>query len=118
MKNTLTPLLLFKCLADETRLQLLQLVHAERELCVCELTCALALSQPKVSRHLALLRKADLLVDRRQGQWVYYRINPQLPGWAKDVLLGACAADDNGQTEPQRRLLQMGDRPQRLAACC
>ncbi len=76
----------FKCLSDPTRLDILKLVIAKQNICVCELTEQLELSQPKISRHLALLRNLSILLDQRQGQWVYYRLNPDLPEWAKSVL--------------------------------
>jgi len=76
----------FKCLSDDTRLNIVMLVAQHQELCVCDLTEKLQLSQPKISRHLALLRASGVLQDRRQGQWVYYRINPQLPAWGHEVL--------------------------------
>ena len=76
----------FKCLSDSTRLDILMLVMAKQNICVCELTEQLQLSQPKISRHLALLRNLSILLDQRQGQWVYYRLNPNLPKWANDVL--------------------------------
>ncbi|MGA6134916.1 metalloregulator ArsR/SmtB family transcription factor [Acinetobacter dispersus] len=76
----------FKCLSDETRLNIVMLVTEHQELCVCDLTEKLQLSQPKISRHLALLRTSGLLLDRRQGQWVYYRIADQLPTWCSDIL--------------------------------
>ncbi|WP_104487593.1 ArsR/SmtB family transcription factor [Acinetobacter indicus] len=76
----------FKCLSDPTRLDILKLVLAKQNICVCELTEALNLSQPKISRHLALLRNLSVLLDQRQGQWVYYRLNPDLPEWAVSVL--------------------------------
>ena len=76
----------FKCLSDETRLNIVTLVTMNKELCVCDLTENLQLSQPKISRHLALLRSSGLLQDRRQGQWVYYSLNPNLPTWCVDVL--------------------------------
>lgn len=76
----------FKCLSDPTRLNILELVMAKQSVCVCELTEQLQLSQPKISRHLALLRNHSILLDQRQGQWVYYRLNPNLPEWANDVL--------------------------------
>lgn len=47
---------------------------------------ALGISQPKVSRHLAELRKHDLVLDERRGKWVYYRINPDLAQWVKQIL--------------------------------
>ncbi|UTW46127.1 metalloregulator ArsR/SmtB family transcription factor [bacterium SCSIO 12696] len=82
----MSPIDLFKCLADQTRLRALLLIHQNDELCVCELTAAMSESQPKISRHLALLRTSGLLVDRRQGQWVFYRLSPSLPQWAVEVL--------------------------------
>ncbi|MGY5394631.1 ArsR family transcriptional regulator [Acinetobacter tandoii] len=76
----------FKCLSDPTRLDIMKWVMARENVCVCELTELLQLSQPKISRHLALLRNLSVLLDQRQGQWVYYRVNPDLPEWANDVL--------------------------------
>jgi ArsR family transcriptional regulator len=64
---------LFKALSDETRLRILSLLGAG-ELCVCDLMEILALPQSTVSRHLAYLRNADLVEDRRQGVWMYYRL--------------------------------------------
>lgn len=77
---------LFKALADETRLRTVLLLAARGELCVCELTQALAVSQPKMSRHLAALREAGLVSDRREGLWVFYRLAPALPDWARELL--------------------------------
>ncbi len=65
------PLQLFKNLSDETRLCLVLLLREKGELCVCELTSILKESQPKISRHLALLRDAGLLIDRRDGKWIF-----------------------------------------------
>ena len=73
----------FKCLSDETRLNIVTLVAEHKELCVCDLTEKLQLSQPKISRHLA---SSGLLQDRRQSQWVYYSIHPQLPAWCHELL--------------------------------
>lgn len=64
---------LFKALADETRLRILALL-TRGELCVCELTTVLGVGQSKASRHLAVLRNAGLVTDRRQGVWVYYSL--------------------------------------------
>lgn len=85
----------FKCLSDETRLNIVLLVNAHQELCVCDLTEKLQLSQPKISRHLALLRASGLLQDRRQGQWVYYSIAKKLPSWCYEILTAL-----NTQTAP------------------
>ena len=64
---------LFKALSDETRLRILSLLSAG-ELCVCDLMAVLQLPQSTVSRHLAYLRNVDLVEDRRQGVWMYYRL--------------------------------------------
>ena len=64
---------LFKALADETRLRILNLV-AHQELCVCHIVEALGMGQSKVSRHLAHLRNAGLVNDRREGLWMYYSL--------------------------------------------
>lgn len=84
---TFSPLTFYKCLSDETRLKSLMLLVAKQELCVCDLIQALELSQPKISRHLADLRKTGLVFPERRGKWVYYSIHPDLPEWAKEVLL-------------------------------
>jgi ArsR family transcriptional regulator len=64
---------LFRALADRTRLRLLNLV-ADREICVCYFVDILKTSQPKISRHLAYLRRARLVAARRQGRWMHYRL--------------------------------------------
>ncbi|MBF0256606.1 MAG: metalloregulator ArsR/SmtB family transcription factor [Gammaproteobacteria bacterium] len=86
------PKTLFAALAQETRLTCLMLLLKHGELCVCELTQALVLAQPHVSHHLAKLRKDGILLDRRQGLWVHYRLNPELPDWAMGVLREAARA--------------------------
>ncbi|WP_261873609.1 metalloregulator ArsR/SmtB family transcription factor [Vibrio rarus] len=78
----------FKLLADETRLRSLLLIAREGDVCVCELTHALQESQSKVSRHLAQMRHSGILVDERRGQWVYYHIAKDLPGWASNIIAG------------------------------
>ena len=108
---------LFRLLADGTRLRLLMLLAAEGELCVCELTHALRLSQPKISRHLAQLRETGVLLARREGLWMYYRTNPDLPDWATAVLTATQAG--NRKAEPfvtDRHAL--GDMPNRPGASC
>lgn len=113
----MTPTTLFKCLADDTRSKITLLVVHEGELCVCELTAALQLSQPKISRHLALLRSTGLLMDRRQGQWVYYRLNPDLPDWITTVLKDVVAANLSWLESEARRLCRMDGRPVSQALC-
>ncbi|QQX79696.1 metalloregulator ArsR/SmtB family transcription factor [Shewanella sp. KX20019] len=114
----MTPLAFFKALADDTRLRSLLLIQSESELCVCELMTALDEIQPKISRHLAQLRKLGLLVDRRQGQWVFYRINPELPLWANDILQTLASQQPQLIETNLAMLLQMGERPERVLSCC
>ncbi|WP_340679120.1 metalloregulator ArsR/SmtB family transcription factor [Paraglaciecola sp.] len=80
------PCKFFKCLADDTRLKSLLLISEVNEACVCNLIDALGLDQPKISRHLAELRKCGILLDERRGKWVYYKLHPALPTWAKNVI--------------------------------
>ena len=86
---SLTPLQLFKNLSDETRLGIVLLLIEMGELCVCDLCAALDQSQPKISRHLAMLRESGLLLDRKQGKWVHYRLSPHMPAWAAQVIAQA-----------------------------
>jgi ArsR family transcriptional regulator len=65
--------LLFRALADRTRLRLLNLI-ADKEICVCYFVQILKISQPKISRHLAYLRRAGIVAARRQGRWMHYRL--------------------------------------------
>ena len=76
----------FKQVSDVTRLRILMLLQPRGELCVCEFTHALELSQPKISRHLATLREAGVVIARRSGKWMYYSINNDLPGWIKTII--------------------------------
>jgi ArsR family transcriptional regulator len=101
-QKSLPPDALFRALADRTRLRLLNLI-ADKEICVCYFVDVLEMSQPKISRHLAYLRRAGLVAARRQGRWMHYRLLPpadpvaaailketlthlrQMPGMAKDL---------------------------------
>jgi len=108
----LNPTSLFSALGHETRLRCLLLLDGS-ELCVCELTHVIGAAQPHMSRHLALLREVGLVVDRRQGLWIYYRVNPDLPEWVTKVLRET-AAGVRG-TEPYagdtEKLNQMASQP-------
>lgn len=105
----ITPETLFRALSDSTRLRCLLLMLSEQSLCVCEFVHALDLSQPRVSRHLGHLRDLGIVQDERRGQWVHYRLHPQLPDWAREVLQAAFAADSVGDI--RRRLAAMPNRP-------
>jgi ArsR family transcriptional regulator len=65
--------LFFQALGDKTRLRLLNLM-GDQEICVCYFVEILDQSQPKISRHLAYLRRADIVDARRDGKWMHYRI--------------------------------------------
>jgi ArsR family transcriptional regulator len=114
----ITPPEVFKCLSDETRVRATLLIANQGELCVCELMCALDDSQPKISRHLAQLRSSGLLLDRRQGQWVYYRLNPDLPDWVHEILHVTSRANTDWLKDNATRLQNMDGRPIHEAACC
>lgn len=73
MKNTVH---LFRALADETRLRILGLLLNSSELCVCDITATLQLPQSTVSRHLAYLKNAGWVTDRREGVWIIYSVTP------------------------------------------
>ncbi|MEK9713306.1 MAG: metalloregulator ArsR/SmtB family transcription factor [Thalassolituus sp.] len=81
----MTPVCLMKLLADETRLSATVLLLSGPK-CVCDLTEALGVSQPKLSRHLAILRDAELVTTEKKGQWVYYSLTPSLPQWAISII--------------------------------
>jgi len=73
-KNETQTELLFKALADRTRLRLLNLLGGAGELCVCFFVEVLGTNQPKISRHLAYLRRAGVVAARREGKWMHYRL--------------------------------------------
>lgn len=93
----LTPDSLLKAIAEPTRLRIVLLLQQYDELCVCHLQDSLELAQPKISRHLKTLRESGIVVDRRDGQWVHYRLNPVMPSWALQVIEGlAEGANEQG----------------------
>ncbi|ADZ90046.1 metalloregulator ArsR/SmtB family transcription factor [Marinomonas mediterranea] len=114
----MTPITLFKSLADETRLKSILLIKEETELCVCELQHALGESQPKISRHLAQLKQISLLQDRREGKWIYYRLHDDLPTWVSKTIELTLLNNADFLSSATASLAEMGDRPTRMAACC
>ncbi len=66
---------IFRALSDRTRLRILNLLQ-DGELCVCHIVAALDVPQPTASRHLSYLRKAKLVVARKEGLWMHYRLSP------------------------------------------
>jgi ArsR family transcriptional regulator, arsenate/arsenite/antimonite-responsive transcriptional repressor len=101
---------LFAALADPTRLRLLNLMDG-REVCVCYFVEILKQGQPKISRHLAYLRKAGIVEARRDGKWMHYRI--ERPDDARAVsILDATLQSLKGDKDMQADLTRLGK------ACC
>ena|SRR5436189_4592775 len=103
----------FRALADRTRLRLLNLIGAE-EICVCFFVEILKTHQPKISRHLAYLRRAGIVGARREGQWMHYRIvqpdDPEAARVLKDVL--SWLANDPEMQRDRQRLVRICCAPQ------
>jgi ArsR family transcriptional regulator, arsenate/arsenite/antimonite-responsive transcriptional repressor len=79
--------LFFRALSDRTRLRLLHLIDG-KEVCVCFFVEILGSSQPKISRHLAYLRKAGLARGRREGKWMHYQLVEPTNPYAQQILIG------------------------------
>ena len=100
----------FKALSDPNRVRILKMLEL-RPLCVCELTQALNLATSTVSKHLSLLREADLILDKKDGKWVYYYLNDTVPHPYGEVILPAL------QTWLEKDANVQVDRAQVLATC-
>jgi len=100
--------LLFRALADRTRLRLMNLMGAD-EVCVCFLVEALKLTQPKISRHLAYLRRAGLVAARREGKWMHYRLSapPDARAAAIFTAVSAGLAEDKEMRLDRDRLVRL-----------
>ena len=102
--------ILFRALADPTRLRLLNLI-ADREVCVCYFVEVLKMSQPKISRHLAYLRRAGIVAARREGKWIHYRL--AVPGdQAAAKILRETLTHLRAKPQMKRDVSRLG------AACC
>jgi ArsR family transcriptional regulator, arsenate/arsenite/antimonite-responsive transcriptional repressor len=109
--------LLFAALSDRTRLRLLNLLDG-REVCVCYLVEILGQSQPKISRHLAYLRRAGVVAARREGKWVHYKIVVPANSGAVRILRETLAVlrEDKGMQTDLSRLSKSCCAPQRVSA--
>ncbi|HEX8713169.1 MAG TPA: metalloregulator ArsR/SmtB family transcription factor [Terracidiphilus sp.] len=109
--------LLFAALADRTRLRLLNLMKG-KEVCVCYFVEILGQSQPKISRHLAYLRRAGIVAARREGKWMHYSIvMPRHAGAARilsDIL--SALAEDKAMQADLTRFSKACCAPQKLTA--
>ena len=107
---------IFDAVADATRRRILALLANQGELCVCELTAALDDIQPKISRHLGVLKDAGVVVPRREGTWMFYRLDASLPTWAAALLETLPTGAVPEFTTDWKRLKTMKGRPERCAA--
>jgi ArsR family transcriptional regulator len=98
-------------LADESRRRILLLLEAH-DLCVCELVNALDLPQPTVSRHLMVMRDAGIVEQWKEGRFSFYRIDPKLPAWARQMLdaLRDGAAREATYRDDRRKLTLIAER--------
>lgn len=105
--------LFFHALADRTRLRLLNLMRGE-EVCVCFFVEILKIHQPKISRHLAYLRRAGIVGARREGSWMHYRIvepaDPDAARVLRDTL--AWLGNDREMQRDRERLVKVCCAPQ------
>lgn len=67
---------IFKALGDETRLEIVKMLVG-KERCVCAFLSSFPMSQPAISNHLRVLREAGVVIDTRDGRWIFYRLNPE-----------------------------------------
>lgn len=108
MKCDLEIVLVFRTLSDPTRLRLLNLL-SQGEVCVCHLSDTLDLTQPKVSRHLAYLKRGGFVETRRDGKWMHYRWSRQSHPLARVVLDGLrnWMARDDAMKRDRQKLKQV-----------
>lgn len=101
---------LFRALADPTRLRLVNLM-SEQEICVCYFIDVIGAPQPKISRHLAYLRRAGLVAARREGKWMHYRLTVPNDSHASSILKSTLTAlKENNEMQRDRERLNR--------ACC
>jgi ArsR family transcriptional regulator len=94
---------ILKALSDETRLRIIKLLE-QGELCVCDITAALEMVQPKVSFHLSALKEAGLIKDRKSGKWIHYSLNEK-DLFRRMLILSACERmQDNTVSDDRKRL--------------
>jgi ArsR family transcriptional regulator len=97
---------LFAAFANQTRLRLLNLLGEQKEICVCDLCEVLGELQPKVSRHLAILREAGLVEVRSEGKWKFYALAQPPTALHRTLLrcVGTCLAELDELAADRERL--------------
>jgi len=110
---------MFRAFSDRTRLRILHLL-LPGELCVCHIVDVLDLSQPKVSRHLAYLRRTGLVLARKEGLWSYYRLAPAQSAFHEKLLqcLGTCFREVPELTQDAQRLKKSVASWSAASRCC
>ncbi len=95
----------FRALSDRTRLRIVNLLRGG-EVCVCHLVAVLGVPQPTTSRHLAYLRRAGLVVARKEGLWMHYRLAPPRSKSHEMLLecLSQCFREESGFAKDDERL--------------
>ncbi len=93
------PLQVLSALAEPTRLGAVRMLSDGGEHCVCELMRQLLASQSRMSRHMQVLKQAGLVIDRRDAQWVRYRLNPDLAPEIRAILTAVLAASAIEQSQ-------------------
>lgn len=96
---------IFRALSDETRLRIIKLLE-QGELCVCDITAALDMAQPKVSFHLSVLKEAGLIKDRKEGKWIHYGIDDK-DIFRRMLLVSACERMDSAAIAADRKRLKI-----------
>ena len=91
--------LIFKAFCDENRIRILNLLRGG-EKCACRLLEELSISQPTLSHHMKILCDSGIVVGRKEGKWMHYRISPEGVQIAEDYLNGLTAADAARESKP------------------
>jgi len=104
---------IFSALSNEVRLRCVYLLARHGEACVCELVDALAIAQPTASKALANLKAVGLLADRRDANWIYYRVNPSLSIWHQAIISATVEELSNCATckADEKRFIRLTEKP-------
>jgi ArsR family transcriptional regulator len=107
----------FSLLSNAVRLRCVYLLAKHDEICVCELVEALNISQPTASKALASLKSSGLVSDRRDANWIYYQLKPELPEWLQTVLSAVVEDLTSNKTyiADEKRFTRLVARPRELA---
>lgn len=99
------------------RLRCLYLLASNGEVCVCELVDALRIPQPSISKSLHALKSIGVLIDRREANWTYYRLSPDMPDWVDTIVRTAVSELENAKDcrSDDKRFKRLALRPRELA---